>query len=137
MIILIMGLPGSGKTTLASKLAPLLKAKWVNADKVRSEANDWDFSNEGRIRQANRMKKIAEDFKREKYIVIVDFICPTPQTRDIFGADFIIWMDTIEKGRFEDTNKLFVKPEDYNIRVTEKNSDYWAKEIISVLQKNL
>lgn len=132
-----MGLPGSGKTTLASKLAPLLKAKWVNADKVRSEANDWDFSNEGRIRQANRMKKIAEDFKREKYNVIVDFICPTPQTRDIFGADFIIWMDTIEKGRFEDTNKLFVKPEDYNIRVTEKNSDYWAKEIISVLQKNL
>ena len=137
MIILIMGLPGSGKTTLASKLAPLLKAKWVNADKVRSEANDWDFSNDGRIRQANRMKKIAEDFKREKYNVIVDFICPTPQTRDIFGADFIIWMDTIEKGRFEDTNKLFVKPEDYNIRVTEKNSDYWAKEIISVLQKNL
>ena len=132
-----MGLPGPGKTTLASKLAPLLKAKWVNADKVRSEANDWDFSNEGRIRQANRMKKIAEDFKREKYNVIVDFICPTPQTRDIFGADFIIWMDTIEKGRFEDTNKLFVKPEDYNIRVTEKNSDYWAKEIISVLQKNL
>ena len=128
-----MGLPGSGKTTLASKLAPLLKAKWVNADKVRSEANDWDFSNEGRIRQANRMKKIAEDFKREKYNVIVDFICPTPQTRDIFGADFIIWMDTIEKGRFEDTNKLFQKPINVDFHITEwndHNHDDLAKELL-------
>lgn len=128
-IILIMGLPGSGKTTLAKKLIPLLKAKWVNADKVRTEANDWDFSIEGRKRQAERMKKKAKEFKEQNFNVIVDFVCPTPETRKIFNPDFIVWMDTIEKGRFDDTNKLFVKPSKYNVRVTEKNSDYWSKKI--------
>ena len=132
-----MGLPGSGKTTLASKLVPLIKAKWVNADQVRTEANDWDFSKEGRIRQANRMKRISEKLKKENHNVIVDFVCPTPQTRKEFGPDFIIWMDTIEKGRFEDTNKMFVKPENYDVRVTEKNSDYWAEKIELLLKDKI
>ena len=135
-IILIMGLPGSGKTTLASKLTPLLDAKWINADKVRSEANDWDFSNEGRIRQAYRMKQKALKFKKEKFNVIVDFVCPTPEARKIFNPDFIIWMDTIKKSRFEDTNKLFVKPDNYNIRINEKNSDFFAKEIAEKIRKD-
>ena len=132
-----MGLPGSGKTTLASKLVPLIKAKWVNADQVRTEANDWDFSKEGRIRQANRMKRISEKLKKENHNVTVDFVCPTPQTRKEFGPDFIIWMDTIEKGRFEDTNKMFVKPENYDVRVTEKNSDYWAEKIELLLKDKI
>lgn len=135
-IILIMGLPGSGKTTLASKLYSLINAKWINADKVRREANDWDFTKEGRIRQSERMRKLALKFKNEKNNVIVDFVCPTNETRKIFGPDFIIWMDTIKKGRFDDTNKLFEKPEFYNVRVTEKNSDLWAKKIIKILNLN-
>ena len=135
-IILIMGLPGSGKTTLASKLVPIISAKWINADKVRSEANDWDFSIEGRARQAERMKQKALKFKKEKFNVIVDFVCPTEETRKIFNPDFIIWMDTINKGRYEDTNKLFVKPNNYNIKVTEKNAEVWAKKIAKEINKN-
>ena len=129
-----MGLPGSGKTTLAKKLIPFLNAKWVNADKVRAEANDWDFSIEGRKRQAERMRKKANELSEKNLNVIVDFVCPTPETRKIFNPDFIIWMDTIEKGRFEDTNKLFIKPSKYDIRVTEKNSVYWSKKIQNMIK---
>ena len=103
-IILIMGLPGSGKTTLASELVPLLNAKWLNADKIRTEYNDWDFSNEGRIRQANRMRDLAKKGRDEGNYVVADFVCPTEEARKLFGADFIIWMDTIEKGRFDGTD---------------------------------
>ena len=92
-----MGLPGSGKTTLASELAPLLRAIWINNDKVRKEANDWDFSEEGRVRQAKRMAKIAEKHKKEGNYVVCDFICPTPKARELFNADFIIWVDTKKK----------------------------------------
>ena len=62
-IILIMGLPGAGKTTLAEELAPKLNAKRLNADEVRKEANDWDFSEEGRKRQAKRMADFALKLK--------------------------------------------------------------------------
>ena len=109
--ILIMGLPGAGKTMLASKLAPLLKAKWLNADDVRKEANDWDFSDEGRRRQAERMSKMSEKFKQDGFNVVADFICPTPKARELFNPDFIIWVDTIKEGRYKDTNKIFTKPE--------------------------
>ena len=124
-----MGLPGAGKTTLASKLVPLLKAKWLNADEVRKEANDWDFSDEGRKRQAKRMAEKAEKFKQEGFDVVADFVCPTPKARELFNPDCIIWVDTIKKGRFEDTNKIFVKPEKYESRVTEKNSEIWSIKI--------
>lgn len=133
-IILIMGLPGSGKTTLASKLQSLLNAQWINADKVRSEANDWDFSAAGRIRQAERMREKALHFKNKKHNVIVDFICPTNKTREIFKPDFIVWMDTIKKGRFDDTNKLFEKPDIYDVKVTKKDSELWAKKIYKMLK---
>ena len=129
--ILIMGLPGSGKTTLASKLVPLLKAKWVNNDKVRKAANDWDFSEEGRVRQAKRVADIAEKFKKEgnyKYLV-ADYICPTPQTRKLFNPDYIVWINTIKEGRFEDTNKMFVKPEKFDFEVTTQDAESWAKKI--------
>ena len=128
-IILIMGLPGSGKTTLASYLVPLLKAKWLNADKVRKEANDWDFSPKGRVRQAKRMWSKAEEYKNQGQNVVADFVCPTPEARNLFPADYIIWLDTIDEGRFEDTNKMFVKPEKYNFRVTTKNAKDWADKI--------
>tara|TARA_Y100000817_G_scaffold305678_1_gene290020 strand:- start:1448 stop:2224 length:777 start_codon:yes stop_codon:yes gene_type:complete len=131
--ILIMGLPGAGKTTLASKLVPLINAKWLNADEVRKEANDWDFSDEGRKRQAKRMADLAEKLKKQGNIVIADFVCPTPKARELFDPDFIIWVDTIKKGRFEDTNKIFVEPENYDVRVTEKNSEIWSIKIADLI----
>ena len=124
-----MGLPGAGKTTLASYLVPLLKAKWLNADEVRKEANDWDFSPEGRVRQAKRMWNKAEEYKNQGQNVVADFICPTPEARSLFPADYIIWLDTIDEARFEDTNKMFEKPEKYNFRVTTKNAKDWADKI--------
>ena len=128
-----MGLPGAGKTTLASKLVPLINAKWLNADEVRKEANDWDFSDEGRKRQAKRMADLAEKLKKQGNIVIADFVCPTPKARELFNPDFIIWVDTIKKGRFEDTNKIFVEPENYDVRVTEKNSEIWSIKIADLI----
>ena len=129
-IILIMGLPGSGKTTLASELVPLLKAKWLNADEVRKEANDWDFSAEGRTRQAKRMWSKAQEYKNQGNNVVADFVCPTPAARALFPADFVIWVDTIKEGRFDDTNKMFVNPEMYNYRVTTQDAKNWAPKIL-------
>tara|TARA_B110001454_G_scaffold139551_1_gene129619 strand:+ start:66 stop:473 length:408 start_codon:yes stop_codon:yes gene_type:complete len=125
-IILIMGLPGSGKTTLANELAPLVNAKRLNADEVRREANDWDFSKEGRARQAKRMANSAKKIKDNGNYVVADFICPTPEARSLFPADYIVWVDTIKEGRFDDTNKMFVKPEKFDCHVTSQNAKYWA-----------
>ena len=128
-IILIMGLPGSGKTTLASELATLIDAKKISADEVRKEANDWDFSKEGRKRQSKRMADLAQKKKQEGSYVVADFICPTPETRSLFPADYIVWVDTIKKGRFDDTNAMFVKPEKFDFHVTSQNAKQWAKQI--------
>jgi len=128
-IILIMGLPGSGKTTLASELAPLINAKRINADVVRKEANDWDFSEEGRKRQARRMADLAKKQKEKGYYVIADFICPTPEARNLFPADYIIWVDTIKKSRFDDTNAMFIKPKKFDCHVTTQNAKQWAVKI--------
>ena len=135
MKILIMGLPGSGKTTLASKLVPLLNAKWINNDEARKAANDWDFSEEGRIRQAKRMAGLVEKYRKEgRYnYLVTDYICPTSKTRELFNADYVVWVDTIDKGRFEDTNKMFVKPEKFDFRVTTQNAELWAYQIADKL----
>ena len=116
-----MGLPGSGKTYLAQRLQPLLGAAWFNADKVREMANDWDFSPEGRTRQSLRMKALADFESKNKRVVICDFICPTAETRKLFDPDKVIWLDTIEEGRFKDTNAMFEKPKKCDFRVTEWN----------------
>jgi len=127
--ILIMGLPGSGKTTLASELVPLLNAKWLNNDKVRKDANDWDFSEEGRTRQAKRMADLAERHKQEGSFVVCDFICPTPKARELFNADFTVWVDTIKKGKYDDTNAMFVKPEKFDFHVKSQDAKVWATQI--------
>ena len=124
-----MGLPGSGKTTLANELGPMLNAKRLNADEVRKEANDWDFSEEGRKRQAKRMCDEALKIKEKGNNVIADFICPTPEARKLFPADYIIWVDTIKEGRFEDTNQMFVKPEKFDFHVTTQDAKLWASKI--------
>jgi len=121
-----MGLPGSGKTTLAKLLVPMFNAVWLNADKVREEANDWDFSELGRSVQANRMKRLAQEALDNNRNVIADFVCPTKHTREDFNADYIIWMDTIKEGRFEDTNKMFEQPKNFDFKVTHKDAPMWA-----------
>ncbi len=129
-IILVMGLPGAGKTTLANELAPMLDAKRLNADEIRKTANDWDFSEEGRTRQAKRMAEHAIKLKNEGNYVVADFICPTPEARRLFPADYIIWVDTIKEGRFDDTNQMFVKPDKCDFHVTTQDAKNWASKIV-------
>ena len=132
--ILVFGLPGSGKTTLATKLAEKLGAAHLNADEVREKSKDWDFSDEGRLRQAFRMCDLAKSTKSQH--VIMDFVCPTRQLREIVSADVNIFMNTIVEGRFEDTNKLFEFPNDsekVSYTIQEKNADQEAERIATDL----
>ena len=124
MKVLIYGLPGAGKTTLAEKLNLTLgidKVAWFNADKVRQEASDWDFSEEGRMRQNDRMNKLCNDASQNGKIAIADFVAPYHGQRVLFNADIEIFMDTIEEGRYEDTNKVFEKSIFADYTVTEWN----------------
>ena len=119
MKILIMGLPGAGKTWLAERLQKHIKdCAWFNADEVRKMANDWDFSEEARHRQAHRMAAIANNESNLGRNVICDFVCPTNETRKVFKADITIWVDTIKEGRYEDTNKMFEPPITVDFHIT-------------------
>lgn len=131
--ILIMGLPGSGKTTLAKELhaVHLQNSTWLNADQIREAYSDWDFSSAGRLRQAHRMRLLTDSADTEW--VIADFVAPIPEMRDIYNADFTVWVDTISAGRYEDTNRLFVPPETFQVRVTSKDATAWAKIIHACL----
>ena len=142
--ILIMGLPGAGKTYFATALKQYLEqfsdfyhmqaesligssatVEWFNADDVRKRFSDWDFSQEGRIRQSHRMRELADRSWAD--FVIADFVAPLAEMRYNFKADWTIWMDTIDAGRFDDTNKLFVPPEVYDFRITEQDAERWAE----------
>ena len=123
MKILIFGLPGSGKSTLAEPFAKLVGGIWLNADAVRKEYDDWDFTPEGRMRQAMRMKFLADGVVKAGKIAIADFVCPTEAARAEFNPDFTVWMDTIKAGRFEDTNKMFEKPNNFNYHVAKWFND--------------
>ena len=130
-----MGLPGAGKTYLANMLQKELHERgfvveWFNADEVRERFNDWDFSKDGRIRQSLRMFQLA--FECNGDYVICDFVAPLPEMRHNFKADWTIWMDTIDKGRFEDTNKAFVQPDKYDIRIQSHSPDN-VKKIVDKL----
>ncbi len=151
--ILVMGLPGSGKTYFARQLKLYLESNgdllkinpdrmlsyegvpgpytdrvyvnWFNADEIRRRFNDWDFSKEGRIRQSLRMLEFAMTAVGE--FVICDFVAPLPEMRNNFKADWVIWMDTIASGRYEDTNQMFIPPDVYDFRITEQNAEKWAE----------
>jgi len=117
MKILICGLPGSGKSTLAEPFAELLGAVWINADQVRTRYDDWDFSPQGRITQANRMKHLSDGVVMAGKIAVADFVAPTNEARAQFNADYTVWMDTIKEGRYKDTNAMFEKPIDVDYHV--------------------
>ncbi len=130
--ILIIGLPGSGKTTLAFELKKKLKASWLNADKVRKKFNDWDFSRKGVLRQAKRMKSLAK--KSKKSFIIADFICPYEEGRKIFKPDYLIWMNTIKRGRLSTFNKTFEKPKKFDFKINKKNAKFYSKIIIKKIK---
>ena len=154
--ILIMGLPGSGKTYFAERLKTYLetygsrslstidsdgpnlklnaRVDWFNADDIRKKFNDWDFSREGRIRQSLRMFEFAVRCTGE--YVICDFIAPLPEMRHNFKADWTIWLDTIDKGRYEDTNRAFVPPEIYDFRINEQNAERWVPYVGEMILSN-
>jgi adenylylsulfate kinase len=138
--ILIMGLPGSGKTYFATQLKKELESiigvtvDWFNADDIRKQFNDWDFSHEGRIRQSHRMHDLAESSECD--YVICDFVAPLVEMRNNYKADWTIWIDTIDKGRFEDTNKVFIPPTVYDFRITEQNAEVWAPFVADHILKN-
>ena len=127
-------MPGSGKTTLAKPFADLLGGVHINADFVREVYNDWDFSPEGRERQALRMKHLADGVVLAGKTAVCDFVCPTEETRNKFKADFTIWMDTIPEGRFDDTNKMFEKPENVDYHV-ESWFDNAHEQLMPVIQR--
>lgn len=135
MKILIFGLPDTGKTYLAERITKNINdICWFNADKVRDMVNDWDFSDEGRIRQSLRMKNYAEFESKQNRIVVCDFVAPTNKARSLFNADFKIWMNTHQKSKYENTNKIFEEPDDCNIVVKKYPSDLEILNIIDVLK---
>jgi len=134
MKILIFGLPGSGKSTLAKPFAELIGGVHINADEVRTHYNDWDFSHEGRIFQAHRMKFLADGVVRAGKVAIADFVCPTNEAREAFDPDFTVWMDTIKEGRFEDTNAIFEAPDNVDYHVSAWFEDTHA-QLLPVVQR--
>lgn len=139
MKVLIFGLPGSGKTTLAKTLVELFgdRAEWFNADAIRKECDDWDFSQAGRERQLQRMRILTEQSSNKGNVAICDFICPLNEYRELFDADYSIWMNTIEEGRFDDTNQLFEKPCNFvDYVVTEMRDNVDADAIFAQLERN-
>src|SRR5210317_1534026 len=134
MKILIFGLPGSGKSTLAEPFSKLIGGVWINADQIRERYNDWDFTPEGRIRQAQRMRHLADGVVLAGKIAVADFVCPTEEARAEFDPDFTVWMDTIKEGRFEDTNKIFQKPQKCDYHVAEWFQDT-HQQLLPVVQR--
>jgi len=134
--ILIMGLPGAGKTTLANALAPLLNAVVFNADAVRANlSRDLGFSHQDRVEHARRMGWMCDRVIEAGGTVIADFICPTAETRAAFGEAFTIWLDRIEEGRFDDTNRMFMRPDRFDLRVAPEGSPhYWAEQAFALLR---
>ena len=134
MKILIFGLPGSGKTTLATPFAELIGGVHLTADVIRERYKDWDFSPEGRIRQAQRMRHLADGVVMGGKIAVADFVCPTDRARQEFDPDFTVWMDTIDEGRFEDTNKMFETPVKCSYHVKQWFNDTHA-QLLEVVKR--
>ena len=128
--VLIMGLPGAGKTYLAQHTTERLQnagksVTWLNADIVRTKYNDWDFSAAGRLRQAHRMRELADAADTD--LVLCDFVCPLSAQRDAFAADVTIWVDTITESRYADTNAVFEPPAHWDLRITAQDAPRYSE----------
>lgn len=133
-----MGLPGSGKTTLAGKLNQLfqeenINVSWFNADKIREQYNDWDFSKVGRLRQSERMRYLINSSLTD--VTIVDLVAPLEEMRQTINPDYLIWVETITAGRYADTNSMFESPSKFNIKVTEQDCNKWGSIILKEILK--
>ena len=138
MKILIFGLPGSGKTTLAKPFADLIGGVHINADAVREAYDDWDFTPEGRMRQAQRMRHLSDGVVMAGKIAVADFVCPTEAARAEFDPDYTVWMDTIKEGRFEDTNAMFEQPPkcDYHVAQWFEDTHAQLAQVVSNYMKH-
>jgi len=129
--VLVMGLSGSGKTTLSKQLVKQLKAEHLNADAIRDEYNDWDFSTAGRLRQAERLRNLASESDND--YVVIDFICPLKEGRDIIDSDYVIWMDTVTSSKYKDTDVVFEKPSESVVHKVQ-NLKYNVDKVILEIQ---
>jgi len=137
MKILICGLPGSGKSTLAEPFCKLINGVWLNADKIRTLYDDWDFTPEGRMRQAQRMRHIADGVVMAGRIAVADFVCPTSAARAAFAADYTVFMDTLKVSKstkeaapgttFADTDRMFEPVQKSNYHVASWFNDTHAE----------
>jgi adenylylsulfate kinase len=142
MKILICGLPGSGKSTIGKPFAELIGGIWINADEVRKEYDDWDFTPEGRMRQAMRMKFLSDGVVMAGKVAVADFICPTKAARESFNADYTVWMDTIKFGKYEDTNLMYERltSDEYNYHVSrwfEKAEEQLAEVVTTYMKRKI
>ena len=140
--ILICGLPGSGKTTLAEKLVPRLNAVWFNADAIRQEIHkDLGFTADDRLEHSRRLGKLSDWASMGGNYVVADFVCPTQETREIFNPDYVIWVNRIKEGRYEDTNKLFETPnkdarwDENDLELTDGTPDEWCQQVVEHINK--
>lgn len=135
--VLIMGLPGSGKTTLAEILVQKLNAAWFNADAVRQDIyGELGFSHADRLEHAKRMGKLCKWASMNGGYAVADFVCPTKETREAFDPDFLIWVNRIEEGRYADTNKMFEQPEEYDIKLEEGTPEEWCEAVINKINES-
>lgn len=130
-VILVFGLPGSGKTYLAKKIKEALgdRIVHVNGDDIRQLHNDWDFSPEGRLRQAQRMREYADEMIQQGKHVVLDFVCPLTEYRRIINADIVVWVNRTPVRDFPDTTALFQTP---NVLF-----DWWSYEVTDEINVNM
>jgi adenylylsulfate kinase-like enzyme len=135
MKILIMGLPGAGKTTLAKELIKEINAIHLNADEMRNQVwTDLTFKYTDRIIMAQRMGALSDVLVNQGHNVIADFVCPTEKTRQAFGNAFVIWVNRIETSRFDDTNDLFEKPSYFDICI---NNQLTLEQEVNIIKEKL